>query len=261
MDLGKSFLDGVPKILTAIILIIIGLIVARVVSNVLKKALHKIGIDKLGEKLNKIEMVNKSSIEIKITQVLSKIVYYIIFLFFLIAATSALEMPAVSNLMKDILTFIPNIIVAGIILVIGFIFAEMMKTVAHTALSSFGVPSARMISSFIFYFLLINIIVSALGQAAIETEFLSQNISILIAGIVLAFAIGYGLASQNTMANFIGSMYTKNRIKVGDTVRLDGVEGKILEIDRSVLTILTKSESKVYVPLSKLTSEKLEKLN
>lgn len=257
-DLLNTFLSGLPKVFTAILIILIGIIIAKIVRKVIKKVLEGVGIDKLGEKLNEIEMVSKASVEIKFSNILSKVAYYIIILFFMMAATSALEMPAVSDLMQNLIQFVPNLIVAGIILVIGFIFSEMMKTIVQTALTSFGIPSAKLIASFLFYFLLINIVVSALSQAQIDTGFLGQNISILIAGIVLAFSIGYGLASKSTMANFIGSMYMKGKIQIGDHIIINGSKGKVINVDKSALMVEKESGSKIFIPLSKLTSETIE---
>ena len=259
-ELITSFASGIPRVFSAIVIIIIGIIIARILRKIIKKVLETIGIDKLGDKLNEIEMINKADVEIKFSSVLSKIVYYIIVLFFLMAATSQLQMEAVSDLVKNLLEFIPNLIVAGIILTIGFIFAEMLKTIVQTALTSFGIPSAKMISSFFFYFVLINIVVSALSQAKIDTGFLGQNISILIGGVVLAFSIGYGLASKSTMANFIGSMYMKGKINIGDNIKVNNDVGRVIGMDKSAITIEKDNGGRVFIPLSKMTTESIEVL-
>lgn len=259
-DLLKGFVSGIPRILSALFIILLGIIIAKVLKKVIQKVLESIGIDKLGEKLNEIEMVSKADVQIKFSSILAKIVYYIVLLIFLMAATSQLEMEAVSNLVQNLIEFIPNLIVAGIILTIGFIFAEMLKTIVQTALTSFGIPSAKLISSFFFYFILINIVVSALTQAKIDTGFLGQNISILIAGIVLAFSIGYGLASKSTMANFIGSMYMKGKINVGDKIKVRDEVGKVVAMDKSAITIEKESGGRIFLPLSTLTTEPVEVL-
>ena len=62
-------------------------------------------------------------------------------------------------------------------------------------------PSASLISNFVFFFF-INILIVALSQASINTSFIEQNISIIIAGGVLAFSIGYGLASKDIVSSF-----------------------------------------------------------
>jgi len=256
-DLLKSFITGVPNLIMALVLIIVGLFISRIVSRVVKTALEKIKIDKLGDKLNEIELVEKSNVRIKISSVLSKIVYYILLLLFSVAATDVLGMPALSNMVSDLITFIPNLIVALIWLVLGLLIAEALKNVVQTALTSLGIPSARLIATALFYFLLINVIISALSQAKIDTSFLSQNISLVIAGVILAFAIGYGLASKDIVSNFLGSVYSKGRFTIGDTITVDGRKGEIIEMDRSSVVIKTDG-SRIVVPLSKLTKESLE---
>lgn len=257
-DLLRSFMSGVPKFFTAIVIAIIGLIIAKVVKKLIEKALVSINIDKIGEQLNEIEFVEKSNIKIKISAVVSKIVYYFLILFFMVAATDVLGMPAVSELVLSIFNLIPRLIVAMIVLIVGTLIADGLKGIAQTGLESLGIPSARMIANFVFYFIMINIVISALTAAQINTEFLSQNISLLIAGIILAFAIGYGLASQSSMSNFLASYYSKGKFDVGDTVTLDGVSGKIVEMDKSSMVIISEKGHKVIFPLSQVSNSKIE---
>lgn len=255
-DLLKQFFNAVPKILLALVIIIVGVIISKIVAGIIKRLLGKIGVDRLGEKLSEIDIVQQSNVSIKISSVLSKFIYYILLLFFMIASAEALGMPAISNLVSDIINFIPNLIVAIIMLILGLLVAEALKNIVLTALKSLGIPSANMISSFIFYFILITVFVSALRQAAVETEFLETNLSILIAGIVFAFAIGYGLASKDLLKNIISSFYNKGRLSVGDRISLDDVSGEIIEIDNTTVTIRSNDRRIVY-PLSQVLGNKL----
>ncbi len=257
-ELLMSFANGIPKVLMAIVVLIIGSIIAKIIRNMIKKVLIKINIDKIGEKLNEIEIVEKSNIKIKFSTVISKIVYFILMLLFFTISADILAMPAVTDLVSDMIKLVPNLIVAGIILVIGVIFADMLKSIAQTTLESLGIPSARLLASFLFYFLLINIVLTALTQAQIKTEFLSQNISLVIGGVILAFAIGYGLASVGSMSNFLASYYSRGKFDVGDTITIEDVTGKIVEIDKSSLILIADNGNKVILPLSQVTKSKIE---
>jgi len=256
-DLLTKFMAGIPAIFTAILLLVVGLIVSKIVSKIVLKFLESVKIDKLGEKLNEIEMVDKANIKIKISTVLSKVVYYVIMLFFAVAATEALQMPAISNMVSDLITFIPNLIVAMIWIILGLLISEALRKVVQTACNSLGIPSGQMIGNFLFYFLVINVIISALGQAKINTEFLSQNISLVIAGAVGAFAIGYGLASKDNVSNFLASYYSKGKFHVGDKITIEGKTGMISKMDKSSLILRTET-GKIIIPLSKLSKENVE---
>ena len=253
-DMISSFLSGVPKIVMAAVIMIIGLIIAKIVKKAFKKLLVKINIDQIGDKLNEIEIVNKANVKIVFSTILSTVLYYTIAIFFLIIAADVLAMPAITDLVSQIFLMIPKLLLALLLLVLGILFAEIIRKVVYTALKSIGIPSANLIATFLFYFLFINFALSALKQAQISMEILSQNISILIGGIVLAFAIGYGLASKSVVANFLASFYSKGKINIGDTVTLDGVTGQIIDMDSTSLSIQT-ADSTVVMPMS-MTSQK-----
>ena len=256
-DMLSKFANTFPNVIMALVIFIIGVLISKIVAKTIKKALEKIGIDQLGEKLNEVDIVQKANMNIKFSEVTSKVFYYFIMLFFAVAATSVLGIPEISNLVSDIFTFIPNLIVALIVLILGTLLADMLRKVVDTALKSLGVSSSGLISSVLFYFIFINVIIVALGQAKIDTSFLSQNISIIIAGVVAAFAIGYGLASKDVMANMVASFYSKDQFIVGDKVTIEGVTGKVSEVNKSTLTLKTET-GKVVFPLSKTINQKVE---
>ena len=85
-------------------------------------------------------------------------------------------------------------------------------------------------------------------------------ITIILGGIVLAFSLGYGLASKGTMSNFLASRQNDNKFKVGDTISIDGTKGIILDIDQSAVTLKTEN-SKIIIPLYKFASEQIEVFN
>ncbi|MEL6986797.1 MAG: mechanosensitive ion channel domain-containing protein [Bacteroidota bacterium] len=256
-EMLEKLASALPKVILAIIVFIVGYIVAKIVARIVTKLLSKVGVDKLGEKLNQIDLISQSSFEIVPSKVLGKIIYYLLLLISTLVATDILGIPAVSQLFKDIISFIPNLLVALIVLLLGILLADVIKNLVYTTCTSLGIPSAKLISSFLFYFLFINVVIMALTQANIETEFIASNISILIGGAVAAFAIGYGLASKDVVANFIASFYTKDRFTVGDQVVIDDEDGTITEVDRSSITI-DNGEYRTIIPLSKAISGKIK---
>jgi len=257
LDMANGAIDVVPKLLMAIVILIVGTIVAKIVTKVTKRALVIAKVDKLGDSLNNVDIVHKANMKIELSTVFSKALYYFMMLIVLVLASTALGMPEVTDLIKDILLFLPNLLVALIVMILGTLLADAIKSMVGTALKSLGVPSANMIATVLFYFLFINVIMIALKQANVQTDFLAQNISILIAGVIAAFAIGYGLASKDTMSNLLASFYGKNIFKNGDKVTIDGVTGVVSDIDKTKITLRTEN-STVIIPLSKATGNKIE---
>lgn len=256
-ELLTQFADAIPRIAMAILILIIGIIISRLITSALRKLLKKIGVDKLGDKLNNIDLIAESNVKIVASVILSKIVYYLLLLIFVVMSTDILAIDAISNLFTDLINFIPNLIVAMIILFLGLLFADAIRKMVLTLAKSLNLPSANLISNAIFYFLLINVLITALKQTGISTSFVEGNFMILIGGGVLAFALGYGLASKDLVSNFLSSFYVKDQFKVGHRVKIDDIEGEIVDLDKTFLKIDTGS-STVLVPISKTLRDKIE---
>ncbi len=252
-----KFLIGIPTLIVSIIVFVIGMMISKAVFKIVSTTLKTIGIDKYGEKLNEIDFIEKSGLKIQLSTVVGKLIYYMLLLIFTVLATDILQMPALSKLVSSTIEFFPNLLVALVLMVGGLLGADALRGAALTTLNSLGVPSAKVISSFIFYFLFITVFIMSLTQLGINTAFLAQNISIILGGAVFAFALGYGLASKDLVGNILASGYTKNKLNIGDSVNINGLTGTIVDLDRSAVTIQT-DRSKVIVPLNKLLVENLE---
>ncbi len=253
-----SNLAGIlPNLVGALAVFFIGWLLAKLVAKLLKKFLGAIGIDKLAEKLNQIEVVYNSNIRIIPSTMLSKIVYYLMLFIFIMAATEVLGMKAISDLMTSFMNYIPKLLMALLVLIIGVVLADMLKKAVYTACESLAIPASKLISNVAFYFLFLNIIMISLKQADLQTDFIENNISIVLGGVVLAFALGYGIASRGLMASMLSSFYNKEKIAVGQTIRIEDTIGTVKSIEGTTFTLETE-DREIIIPLSKLMSEKVE---
>lgn len=256
-ELFNQFSSFFPKLVGALVILLIGWIVARLVRKVLSRVLAKLGVDRFAEMLNDIDIVQRSGMQIQISAVLAKVVYYVMMLVFVIAATDAMGVQAITQLVTDMFNYLPALFSAAVVFLLGLFVADMIRGAIQTVCQSLGIASAKMIASAVFYFLFITVAVSALTQAKINTDFISANLTVIIGAVALAFAFGYGLASRELMANYLAGHYNKNKVRVGDDVRIIGVRGKVVTIDATSM-ILQTPERAIIIPLSKLTSEKVE---
>ncbi len=263
IDLWKILTDVIgqmaaviPNIAGALVLFFVGWILAKAVAKVIQKVLVAAKIDALAEKLNEIDFLRNTKFRLVPSILLSKATYYFILLIFILAATDVLGMKAISDLMSDLINYLPSLLTAAVILMIGIMFADFIKGIVYAAAKSLGIPAAGLIASFVFYFLFIGVAMTALDQAKINTEYIQQNLTVLIGGLVLAFAFGYGMASKDMMANFIASFYSRKKIHPGDFIEIEGLRGTVLEIDNASFTLNTP-DGKVIIPLSKLTVENI----
>lgn len=254
--LGK-FASAIPNIIGALLVVFLGWVVSKLVAKGLKKVFTSLRADQLGEKINQTEFATKANLNIKLSKVLSKLVYYVLMLIFIMAATDVLGMPVVSEMVSDLLAYLPRLLSALVLFILGIYLAEFVKNIVLAACNSLGIPSAKIIANFVFYLIFLTLTISALAQASIETDLITSNLTVILGGVMLAFAIGYGFASKDTMANFLASFYSKNKVRIGDYIAIEGSRGEVIAMDSSSLT-LQDDGKKIVIPLRKLTSEKIE---
>ena len=253
----NQFVDFVPRLIFASFILLIGYLVAKGLAIITRKVLERIGFDKIGDKLNEISIVKQLQTEVKLSQIVAKVLYYFIMLGFITDATKTLGIGAITGLVEKLVNFVPQLIVAAIMLQIGVLVAEAIKNAVISICKSFNVPSGKLIGNVIFAFFLIITLISALGQAGINTELLESSFNLLIGGIILAFAVGYGFASRDVLSNILSSFYTRNRYREGQIIKIDEVKGMIINLDNTTLTLQT-GETKTIFPLQTLQSKKVE---
>lgn len=256
-EMVNRFSAIIPQAMFALLILIVGWIISSVFRKIIQRVFAAIGLDRLTEQLNEIEFIQNSGMSLQLSKILSNVVYYVMMLFFIIIATDMLGVEAITAMVRDLFNYLPNLLTAFVFLLLGIFLADMIRRAVETALRSLGVPSAKMIAGGVFYFLFVTIAVSALSQAKINTGFIAANMTVLIGALALAFAVGYGLASKDLVSNYLAGFYNKNKIRVGDDIRIIGVRGKVVMIDASSIILQTEDRA-VVVPLSKLTTEKVE---
>jgi len=253
----NQFVDFVPKLVGAVVVLVIGVLVAKMVAAIVSRVLKQVGFDKIGARLNDIDFINQLQTEIKLSEIVAKVLYYFILLVFITAATETLGVAAITGMVLSLVNFIPKVMAAAIMLQVGVLVADALKKAVVSICQTFKVASGKLLGMIVFYFFLIIIIISALGQAGINTELLESSFNLLIGGIIFAFAVGYGIASRDVMANILSSFYSKDRFKEGQTVQIDDVKGTILSIDNTSLTLRTGDTTTIF-PLQTLQSRKIE---
>ncbi len=255
-DMIKSFMGFFYNLIGAVLILLIGWIVAKVVAAVTKKMLEQVGADKIGDKLNEIDAIKGLKLEIKLSSIISKVLYYFILIFMLRPAADTLGVPAISDMVKLLVEFIPKLISSALMLSAGIFLADALKNFVVTLCKSFNIAAGKLIGTAIFFFLLIIFVIQAVAQVGINTSLLESSFNLLVGGIIFAFAIGYGFASKEILLNIISSFYSKNRYKEGQIIEIDGIKGEIIAMDNTTITLKTL-DSKTVFPLQVLQSKKV----
>ena len=255
--LFDNFLLFGSNLLIALLILLIGWIMANFISRIVARVLKKIGVEKLGDRLNRMEFIHNMKVKIQPVTIVKKLVYWMLMLIFIMTATETLGQPQLSAMVgKVVYEVLPNILIAMVMMGFGLFLGDTLKTVVANACKSFGVPSWKIISNLVFYLILLMVTIAALTQIGIDTSIITDNFSILIAGTVLAFAVAYGFAARNVLASILTGFYSKGNFELGQIIELDQYKGTIAKMDNVSVTLDTGTEYVVF-PLHRLLSDKV----
>ncbi|MFK8164689.1 MAG: mechanosensitive ion channel domain-containing protein [Lewinella sp.] len=256
---GILMLNVIPALIKGVVILIIGYLLAKVLYRLIYKFLGAIGVDKLADKLMSIDLFEKSKFDLVPSRIVAGSIYYFVLIVFSMAAVEAMGLKIISDLLKDLIEYIPNGVTAFIILIFGIFLADSIKKLVYTTCQALGVSSGTLIANIVFYFILLNIVLISLRQAKLQTKFMEENLSIILAGIAGAFAIGYGLASRHTISSLLASFYHRDKFHVGDEVTIDGKRGEVVTINNNIIILRSLNEdSEFVVPYSKVASDGVE---
>lgn len=255
--MGQTLMSVIPKVLGAIFLLGLGWIIAKAISKLVARILRGAKIDRWTKKLNGSETMREHGIVINTSKVVSTFIYWLVMLAFFITASDTLGWQAVSQEVAELMRYLPKLLSAVVIFVIGMYIANFIKQAVLATFISLGLSGAKMISSMAFYVIIVVLTITALNQAGIRTEIMTQNITLILGSVLLSFALAFGLGSRELLQNILSGFYSRRSFHIGERVRIDGVEGVISAMD-SVNVSLKTPDGKVVIPASTFLASKVE---
>jgi len=208
-EIWGKVVDIAPKLLLVLAIVIIGWFVAKIVAGLVKKILVKVGADRLLTKIQLDEQLAKAGINFKISSFLSKLLYWIILLGFLVSAAEVAGITALKEAIGTVVGYVPRVLMALAILIFGWYGINLLRGILVGALGSAGVKFGKTFADIVYYFLLVVISVMALNQLGIDTSIINDNIKTIIAGIVLALALAFGLGGRDRAKKIVDDFNTK----------------------------------------------------
>lgn len=188
--LWYGFVATFPKILLAVIIFILGWIVATTLAKLITAGIDALKLDKLFKSAGADDVLARAGWKLHIGGVIGWLVKWLIVLGFLLASLNILGLTQVSMFLQQVLAYIPQVIIAVLILVLGTVLADFARKLVSGSAAIANIRSAKMIGSIAYYAIWILAIVTALDKLGIFGYF-GQ---IIFTGLVVMLALGFGLA-------------------------------------------------------------------
>ncbi|MFT5298941.1 MAG: hypothetical protein ACJA1H_002867 [Glaciecola sp.] len=245
------------NIAIAVLVLVLGWLIAKIITKITKKALKLANVSKLDEKINEIEIVEGKQLDFDTIKIITKFVKLIIYIMIIIVISDVLGLQILSEKISEFLSYLPKLLVALVIFMIGLLFANFVKKGLKSLFESMDLSGGKMLSQLVFFLLLIFVSITALNQAGVDTAIITSNFTMILGSFLLAFSLAFGLGAREVVGDLLKTFYTRKTFEVGKKIEF---EGTVYEIDaiNSISVVLKNAEVKLIVPVKDIVEKHIK---
>jgi hypothetical protein len=204
--LWSGFAAIVPQIAFAIILLIFGWIVAMFLEQVVSRLLKVVKLNDYLEKAGALEGLKKAEVKFDASAFLSGIVRWFVFFVFLMAVADLLGLSAFNAFLTSVLLYVPNIVLAALILLVTAIAADLLDRVVSGSVRAAGFSYGSMVGSLARWSVFVFGFIAALQQLGIATDLLQTLVTGIVAMIAIAGGLAFGLGGKELAADVLDNV-------------------------------------------------------
>lgn len=252
-DMATGVLGYMPRIAAAVLVLVLGWLVARVLRLVVVRTIGR--MDKLWQGL-----INRRGLEHlqsrqPPTRIVGELVFWLLMLVFVTLATEIIGLGIFGTWLKQIMTYLPLAAAGLLIVLVGFVVSSLAHDLVASASATAGIARGNLLARSAQIAILLTAIILGIDQIGIDIMFLSIVAGIVLASMLGALALGFGLGVKTHVSNMIAANQLRQIYQIDDRIRIGEIEGKIIDI-RAARVIIENEQGSVDVP-AKLFDEQV----
>jgi len=208
--------DFLPRLALALVVLIAGWLIAKMVRFAISRGLRKVNFHVVTERAGIDGFLHDGGIRMDATDILAWLIYWIVILAALVVGFNMLGLSYVTDLLSRVLLFVPKVLVALLILAFGAYFAKFVGNAVSAYFRNVHMQDADLLGNLARYAILAFVVLIALDQVNIGGDIVRETFLILLAGVVFALALAFGLGGREWAAEFLDRWWPrKKRPKMG----------------------------------------------
>jgi len=205
----NTFMSYLPSLLVALIVLVVGWFIAGFLARLIARGLNAIGLERAVERSGIGRFIEQSGARWTMSEFIAALIKWSIFLIFIQAAASLVGMPQITTIINSVILFIPKLIVALAIIVIGSLIAKFVAGLVRGSLAEMEVGSAGLFAKLAKYAIIGFAIVAAFNQIGVAQTLVNTLLIGLIGSLALALGLAFGLGGREVAAQITRSWYNK----------------------------------------------------
>ncbi len=255
-DFLSAAVVWLPRLAGALVLLVVGWLIARLVQFLLRNLLGRLGLDRLAERAGISAVFTDAGLDPSIASLISRVVYWIVLLVFVIAASESLGLPGVVETLSGLVAYLPSVLAAALILLLGTLLARVVGDAVGTLAVQAGVAAGPLLGQVVRYVIIGFAVILTLEQMGIETTLLLATAIAIIAATALALALAFGIGSRELARNIMAGFHAKEAFSPGQQLNVRGHSGRLVHVG-PVKTTLETETGLISLPNAALTDEEV----
>jgi hypothetical protein len=201
------------NVLLVVIILIIGWVISKLIRTVVIRVLRAVKLDELSERIELDTLLAKGGIKYSLSEMSGVVCYWLALLITFVVAINAVGLTIAADLLNRVVLYVPNVIAAIFILVLGMFVATLLSNIVQTAASNAGLSQSRLLSKIVEVTVVVFAAAISLEQLDIGADIIKLIISILLGSLGLAVALAFGLGCKDIAARFLADLIEKVKTK------------------------------------------------
>jgi hypothetical protein len=215
LDPAKAFLlqvaDFLPRIALALVVVLVGWLLAKTLRFAVARGLRAVNFNVLTERAGIDSFLRDGGIGIDATEILAILFYWVVILLALVIGFNTIGLSYITDLLGRVLLFVPRVMVALLVLAFGGYFAKFIANAVTVYCRNVHVQDAELLGRLAQYAILAFVVLIALDQVGIAGDLVRQTFLILLAGLVFALALAFGLGGREWAAQFLERWWPRKK--------------------------------------------------
>jgi hypothetical protein len=228
-----------PSVVAMIVVLVAGYFVAKVLDRAIAALCQSLGLQTAAERTGLTTSMKQVGINSTVPNVVGRIVFWLTMCIFLSASFRILNLTGVSDAVDSLVAYVPKLLIATAIVVVGLLVATFIRGVVATSADRVGISYAEHLANGCYYILALMTFLAAAEKLDINFKLFEQLILIAFSAVALGFGLALGLGGKEVMGGILAGYYTRQRLQNGDHVTVGGMEGVVRDVGPTATTIET----------------------
>ncbi|MBD3359385.1 MAG: hypothetical protein GF365_01600 [Candidatus Buchananbacteria bacterium] len=195
--LWVKLVDYLPNLVAAVIILIIGIFIAKAIAKLVKTVIEALRLDPLIRKINIIQKIEDTGTKVVLSEILAWLIKWFLYIVLLIAISEILKLGQFTVFLKEIALYLPNVIIAVLILVVGLVLGDFVDKLIVSVLKSTRAKLAPLMGTIAKWSIFIFALLAALLQLGVAVTLIQTLFTAIVVTIALAAGLAFGLGGRD----------------------------------------------------------------